>query len=259
MIARAAVGVLLAAAMAAVARAARSLSTSGALAATFVGTLAIAAGWTWAMLLIAYFAASTALSRFGRPQKERRTTSIVAKGDERDALQVTANGAVFALAAALSLFSPAAPWLALGAGALAASAADTWATELGTLYGAAPRSIISWRVVPTGTSGAVSAIGSLGACAGAVFVAAIAWLLGWRSAAFPAALGGIAGTLADSLLGATLQTRRWCDACGCATERATHDCGAATRLIRGPAWLDNDMVNLLSGAIGGLVALAIAR
>ena len=69
-----------------------------------------------------------------RPRREgARTASIVAKGGERDAMQVLANGAMFAGAAFAMVLRPDTRWIALGAGALAASAADTWATEIGTL------------------------------------------------------------------------------------------------------------------------------
>lgn len=259
MISRALIGVALAIAIAIVARRARSLSASGAVAAAVVGALAVAAGWEWGILLITYFASSSALSRHGRIDKERRTAAIVAKGGERDAVQVAANGLVFALAALAFLMNANAHWFALGAGSLAASAADSWATELGTLYGGSPRSILTWRAVPPGASGGVSTIGTVAAVAGALFVALAAALIGWRSAATAAFVGGVAGMLIDSVLGATLQQRRWCPACQRETERTTHDCGTPTVRRSGLAWLDNDMVNLLSNAAGGLVALALAR
>jgi uncharacterized protein (TIGR00297 family) len=259
MISRALFGAVLALAIALVARRARALSAGGAAAATVIGTIAVAAGWDWGALLVVYFAASTALSRLGRAEKERRTATIIEKGGERDAVQVAANGLVFALGAAAFIAGGDARWFAFGAGSLAASAADSWATEIGTLYGGVPRSLTSWRAVPPGTSGGVSAIGSLAACAGSVFVALVAWLLGWRGAAGALAGGGLAGVFVDSLLGATLQRRRWCPACDRQTERTTHDCGTPTTPRGGLARLDNDMVNLLSNAAGGLVALALAR
>ena len=259
MISRTLVGAALAIAIALVACRARSLSASGAVAAAVVGTVAVAAGWDWGLLLIAYFAASSALSRHGRMEKERRTASIVAKGSERDAIQVAANGLLFALAAVAFVVHRDGRWLAAGAGSLAASAADSWATEIGTLYGGATRSILTWRAVPVGTSGGVSAIGTLAAVAGALFVALVAALLGWRAQAIFAFIGGGAGALVDSLLGATVQRRRWCPICQRETERTTHDCGTPTVPRGGLAWLDNDMVNLLSNAAGGLVALLLVR
>src|SRR5665213_2130338 len=96
-------GAIVAACVAFGAKRAGSLSMSGALAATIVGTLAVAAGWDWGALLLLYFISSSLLSRIGRATKERRTAAIVAKGGARDAIQVLANGGVFAAAAAAML------------------------------------------------------------------------------------------------------------------------------------------------------------
>src|SRR2546423_8707588 len=92
-------GIAAAALVAALARALRSLSNSGAIAAAVCGSLAVAAGWDWGLLLIAYFTSSTLLSRFRADAKQQRTAGRVAKGGARDAVQVLANGGVFALAA----------------------------------------------------------------------------------------------------------------------------------------------------------------
>jgi hypothetical protein len=64
-----------------------------------------------------------------RREKERRTGGVVAKGGERDARQVLANGGLFTLAALGSLLAPSPLWEAAGAGAIAAATADTWATR----------------------------------------------------------------------------------------------------------------------------------
>jgi uncharacterized protein (TIGR00297 family) len=258
------VGAFAAILIALTAKRARSLSASGALAATVIGTAAAAAGWSWAVLLILYFASSTALSRLGRTKKERRTSPVVEKGGERDATQVSANGFLFLLAAIAMCFRPDVHWIALGAGALAASAADTWATEIGTLYGGQPRSILTGRPMAVGTSGGVSPAGTAASVAGAVFIALIAFA-GNSSADRRVSLlcavfiAGIAGSIADSLLGATLQSRRWCEGCQRETERLVHDCGAPTQHRNGLASLNNDAVNFLSTVVGGLLAVSLVR
>jgi uncharacterized protein (TIGR00297 family) len=241
---------------------ARSLTLSGAVAAAVIGGIAVAAGWPWALLLIAYFVSSAALSRLGGTRKEKITRSIVAKQGARDAWQVTANGFAFGIAAlgALATPYPEPGWLALGAGALAASAADTWATEIGILYGGTPRSILHWRPVPPGTSGAISLVGSLGAVFGALAIGIVALAVGWGvRVAGAAIIGGVTGALVDSLLGATVQARLWCDRCGVQTEREVHDCGRRTHPVRGMPWIDNDLVNFLAGISGGLLSLFIGR
>ena len=223
----------------------------------------MAAGWRWGILLIVYFVASSLLSRAGDDAKARRTSGIVAKGGERDAAQVLANGGVYA-AAALASLVVAGEWpVAVALGALAAATADTWGTEIGTLVGGTPRLVTTWRPAPAGTSGAVSVAGSLATIAGALFIGGLALLLGWPGAAVAAGVtGGIMGAAADSLLGATVQARRWCDACAMATERTVHTCGATTRPAGGIGWLDNDRVNLaavVTGAMTAVLALALVR
>jgi uncharacterized protein (TIGR00297 family) len=258
------IGAAVAAIIALLARRARSLSTSGAIAAVAVGTIAAAAAVSWAVLLILYFASSTALSRLGRSVKEERTSSMVEKGGERDATQVLANGLMFALAALAMVMHPNTIWMALGAGSIAASAADTWATEIGTLYGGTPRSILTGRRLAAGTSGGITLAGSAASVAGAAFVALVAAAGNIDgearvSLAWAVFFGGIAGSLADSVIGASMQSRRWCGTCQRETERLVHDCGTATTPRTGLRWIDNDVVNFLSTVVGGLLAASLVR
>ena len=258
---RVALGVVAAALIALAAHRARLLSTSGAIASSIVGSLAVAAGWSWGVALVGYFVAAAALSHFGRRAKSIRTDAIVAKPGPRDAWQVFANGATFSVAAVGALTWPSPLWGALAAGSLAASEADTAATEIGTLFGGQPRSILTYQRVPIGTSGGITALGTLAAVAGAAFMSVIAVALDVVDAhTTPAVVAcGFAGAIVDSLLGATLQARRWCDACNLGTERRIHRCGSTTRGAGGIPWLNNDAVNLVSSAAGGLLAAILAR
>ena len=254
------VGFVLAAAIAALANRLRSLTIGGAATATFIGVAALAAGWGWGALLIVYFVASTLLSRTGRAEKESRTASIVEKGGERDAVQVLANGALFAGAALAMHWMPNTRWLALGAGSLGASTADTWATEIGTMVGGTPRSILPGKRVAPGMSGGITLAGTFASLSGAAFLALAALACGWPvRAARVVVIGGIAGSLIDSILGATCQSRRWCAACATESERSVHSCGGYTTAHRGMLWIDNDTVNFVSNACGGLLAALLIR
>jgi uncharacterized protein (TIGR00297 family) len=257
-LARALIGGALSVVVTLAARRTRTLSRNGAIAAVAVGTLAIAAGWSWGALLVAFFVSTSVLSRQGQRQKTERVGSIVEKGAERDAAQVLANGGIYAGAALGFLVAPSPMWYAIGAGALAASAADTWATEVGTLAEGDPRSITSGKRVPPGTSGAVTLLGTAAGVGGALFIAAVATLAHWPVALAAVALGGVAGALADSLLGATLQARRWCELCAQSTERLVHSCGTASRRAGGLDALDNDAVNAICSGVGALVVLLLS-
>jgi uncharacterized membrane protein len=70
-----------------------------------------------------------------------------------------------------------------------------------------------------------------------------------------ATLGGVGGSLVDSLLGATVQAIYRCPRCEKETERyPRHTCGAETVPLRGWRWLNNDWVNTLASLAGALVA-----
>ena len=209
-------------------------------------------------MLLSFFVSGSALSKIDERRKAERVGSMVEKGGERDVRQVLANGGVFAAAALGQVLLPLPAWHALGAGALAAAAADTWATEVGTLAKADPVSIVSGKLVPAGTSGGVTVIGSAAGAAGALFIAVVATLANWPVSFAAVALGGVAGALADSLLGGTLQARRWCDVCARTTERVVHNCGTATRPAGGLAGFDNDAVNAVCSAVGALVAWGLS-
>ncbi len=261
---RAAIGLALAIVAALLARRARSLSGSGAVAAAACGTLCVIAGWRWAVLLIAYFLAATVLSWAGKDDKEARSGSVVSKGGRRDAIQVLANGGVYSLAAALSAAVPATALVWGAVGALAAASSDTWATEIGVWLGGEPRLITTGTIVRSGTSGGVTGAGLLGSVSGAAWVALCAMLAGFRGhgVLLAALVGGFGGSIIDSLLGATVQERRWCDDCAEPTERTVHRCGATTRRVGGIIRIDNDVVNLLSTAAGfvlGVIVYCIAR
>ncbi|HUF31500.1 MAG TPA: DUF92 domain-containing protein [Gemmatimonadaceae bacterium] len=259
MIERSATGAALAISIALAAWRIRLLTAGGAAVATLIGTLAVAAGWQWGILLILFFVASSTLSAAAGKRHAPAVRDIVDKRGARDAVQVLANGSVFAAAAAGSVLWPHDVWSAAGLGALAAATADTWGTEIGSMARGEPRLFTTWRSVPTGTSGAVSPAGLAATACGAAFIAGAAMSLGWGSTLAAAALaGGLAGAASDSLLGATVQQRRRCETCAMETEQRIHRCGTQTHVIGGLAWLENDAVNLFCTFVGAAVAAALS-
>jgi uncharacterized protein (TIGR00297 family) len=251
----AAVGAGLAALVAATAWRVGSLARSGAMAAFAVGSIAMTAGRSWGLFLVAWFVSASFASRFGRRAKEAATGDVVAKGGRRDAAQVLANGGLFAVCALWSCVDGRADVAVAGAAALVAAGADTLATETGTLWRGQPWSLRTGGRVATGTSGAMSVPGTLGMIGGAMVLALLAVACGLitRADVPLVALAGIAGALADTVIGAFWQARRWCPACERETEQLVHRCGTATRPWRGVSWLTNDVVNFLCTAVGAVV------
>jgi uncharacterized protein (TIGR00297 family) len=221
------------------------------------------------------------LSRLGRARK--RELVDIGKGGARDALQVLANGGIATLCAVVWAFTHDIQWALAFAGAYAASTADTWATEIGTLAPGPPRSILTWRPLPTGMSGGVTFRGTLGEVAGALCIGvvtpiaivlayiaqqsnvgfAVAYTRWWGIAALALVipLAGIVGSTVDSLLGAILQESRHCDACNRACETNPHVCGGPTRVVAGVPGISNDAVNFaatLTGATATVPLYALA-
>lgn len=197
-------------------------------------------GWQGLLVLAAFFVSGSLLSQLAEHRGPRRTLR-----------QVVANGGVAAVAALLGSW-PAA------SGALAAAAADTWATEIGVFSPIPPRVITSWARVPRGTSGGITLLGTLGGVAGALTIGVLVAVLvppGARPRTALVAVAGVIGMLADSLAGATVQAQFECPRCGAHFERGNMVCHEPVRLVRGWRWLDNDGVNLLATLCGAAVAL----
>jgi len=252
-----ALGLLLGVAVALGARRASMLTSRGAIAAAAVGALTFGiGGLAPSILLLTFFLSSSLLSRSGSKRKPSLSERS-AKGGKRDEWQVLANGAVPALLAVGYGLTNQSLWLVGVSGALAASNADTWATEIGVLARARPRMITNLRSVEAGTSGAISLLGSAAALAGALLIGLVASLLaGNIELLYAAGAAGLLASFIDSLLGATVQAQYRCPICDHLTEQhPTHTCGTATELVGGWGWLGNDQVNLVISVEGAALAL----
>ena len=235
-----------------------ALTADGALAATAVGAATFGAGGLDTGLgLITFFVTGSALSR----RKAVPGEIAASKGHRRDAAQVLANGGVAAAAALLAAQGvPSARGAVLGA--LAAAAADTWASEIGVRSPTLPRSMVTGLAVPPGTSGGTTPLGWAAAAAGALIVGVTVALArhrqaGWRRTLMAALVSGLVGTLADSLAGATIQASYTCSVCDAPAESPGWHCDAPRRLVRGHASVTNDTVNLLGTAAGALVGAVL--
>lgn len=264
-------GLLLSASIGLFAYRRRSLSRSGVAGAMATGAVTVGmGGWSWGLSLIYFFVSSSLLSHFRSRDKERIATDKFSKGSQRDLWQVLANGGV---ATALSLVHgvtrsrEAKELLQAGyTGALATANGDTWATELGVLNTRPPRLITTGKPVASGTSGGVTLLGTGAAAAGGLSLGLVFWLLQamrkplyklFPSLPLIGLLTGLAGSFADSLMGATIQAMYYCPVCEKETERSVHSCGTPTRFLRGIPHFDNDVINFIATLFGALLGMAL--
>jgi uncharacterized protein (TIGR00297 family) len=181
------------------------VNRGGALGGFLVGTLIYASLGPQGFAILALFVlGGSLLTRLGYSRK-RRAGTAEAGGGRRGARNALANAGVALVCALLAALTSSQALTAAFVASLGAAFADTAESEVGQLYGRAPRLITTLRTVPPGTDGAVSLPGTLAGLAAAGLTAALGFGLGLveEPALLPlAALAAFLGTMVDSLVGA---------------------------------------------------------
>ena len=203
-------GAAITAAFAISARYIRGVSLSGAVAGFAISLLLyVCAGPGAFVVLVCVFILTLLATRLGYGRKQRLGTAE--KGNGRTGSQVLANLSVAAASAVLFALRQNSVYLLAAVAALGEAAADTVSSEYGQAKRHPPRMITTWRIVPPGTDGAISASGTIaGVLAGLMvsLVAASVRLLPLRWIAI-STTAAVLGMFCDSVLGASLESRRW--------------------------------------------------
>ena len=258
------IGIILALILAVISYRLNFLTGGGSVSLLILGSLVFGiGGWTFALPILAFFILSSILSKAGKKRKQT-LINIFEKSGCRDAGQVLANGGLAGLLVLVWYFTGDPQIYILYITSLAAVTADTWATEIGVLSKHMPRSILTFKPVPLGTSGGITFVGSMGAFLGSALIG----IIGYFSAAELAfdinalllvAFGGLIASFFDSLLGITIQSQYQCQVCAKITEKKQH-CERPSVFFRGWHWVNNDTVNLfcaISGVLLGWMFVAM--
>ncbi|KAM4671780.1 transmembrane protein 19 isoform 3-T3 [Amazona ochrocephala] len=240
-------------------------------ASTYYGTLRPISPWRWLFSILIPLTIATQGFK-----KKSLDHSGALGGGQRNWLQVLCNGGVPTELAILYMIENGpgeipidfskqytASWMCLSLlGALACSAGDTWASEIGSVMSKSkPRLITTWEKVPVGTNGAITFVGLLSSLLGGMVVG-IAYFITqlifvtdlevsapqWPIIVFGAA-AGLLGSIVDSYLGATMQYSGFDQNIGMVVNHQTKD----SKHISGKPILDNNAVNLFSSIIIALV------
>uniref|UniRef100_A0A8B9FLF3 Transmembrane protein 19 n=1 Tax=Amazona collaria TaxID=241587 RepID=A0A8B9FLF3_9PSIT len=257
----------------------KSLDHSGALGGLVVGFILTVANYSFFTSLFVFFVTSSKLTKWKKDIK-KQIDSEYKEGGQRNWLQVLCNGGVPTELAILYMIENGpgeipidfskqytASWMCLSLlGALACSAGDTWASEIGSVMSKSkPRLITTWEKVPVGTNGAITFVGLLSSLLGGMVVG-IAYFITqlifvtdlevsapqWPIIVFGAA-AGLLGSIVDSYLGATMQYSGFDQNIGMVVNHQTKD----SKHISGKPILDNNAVNLFSSIIIALVFPAV--
>ncbi|WP_373482158.1 DUF92 domain-containing protein [Acetobacterium sp.] len=227
--------------------------------------LYLAGGPLFFILLMVFFFSSTFLSYFKASFKDSIEARIHAKSGPRDIIQVVANGGAALIMAVPFVLSQNPAYLVAVAAAFAACNADTWASEIGILSRKAPVSLITLKPVNPGLSGGVSVLGLLASLGGAVVVALTyglyqfgagnSGLLLWSQIGI-ITLGGVLGSILDSLMGAVIQAKYISHETGELTEKPDHN-NKPNQLYSGITFVNNDFVNFASSLLAAALVLIL--
>jgi uncharacterized protein (TIGR00297 family) len=196
---------LVTALFAALAYALGMVSRGGALSGFVVGTtIYYCLGPQGFAVLALFVVGGSLLTRLGYGRKQRAGTAE-ARGGRRGARNALANAGVAVVCALFAALTSLDAFAAAFVASLGAAFADTAESEVGQLYGRAPRLISTFRKVPPGTDGAVSLPGTLAGLAAAGLTATLGFALGLVASPgsmLIVAFAAFFGTVVDSLVGA---------------------------------------------------------
>jgi len=198
------------------------------------------------------------------------STSPSAKRGRR-AVQVFCNSAPALLFSTLFYFLGDIEYLIGAYGALAFALSDTLGSEIGILSKKQPLDIVTFKPVKKGLSGGVSLLGLFASIVGAACIAALPMLCGVLDlppefytpkltkpySILPAVMvlcGGFLGALFDSFLGSRFQAKYvLSDGSGLSDDPASD---GSRPLARGFRFVNNNLVNLISCSMAGVVCFA---
>lgn len=262
----------------------KSLDMSGALAALTLGCLVTLSSYSFILCLLVFFYSGTKLTKVKSNLKKKFEEGYSPSG-KRTWINVVCNGAVPGLMSLLYIMERGSggeiainftqdynsSWFAMAVmGGIACCCGDTWASEIGSAYSSNdPVLIFSFRRVPRGTNGGVSAVGLVMSFLGG-FVIGIAFYLSvllWVPrdvlflsppqvpVVFVGGAAGFLGSLIDSFLGANFQFSGE----DVVTKKIVEVPGERVRWISGVALLDNHSVNLISSLLTALMTPRLSQ
>ena len=234
----------------------KALTKGGILAALLLDiAVTLAFGNKGFVILCTFFVGSIITDKI-KKQHKIKSRNEKAERECRGYMQVLVNGMIAFLSSVSFIITENQIFVIPFVTSLGEAFADTVASGIGAL---SKRTYDPFRrqKCENGLSGGMSLIGTLSSFIAALIISVIAYCIGFNGFGFAellivticAFLGGIF----DSFLGSLFQIKYRCAKCGKITEREEH-CDTQTVRYSGFAFIDNDIVNLLSCTFSAVLA-----
>ncbi|MDB5246706.1 MAG: hypothetical protein JWQ40_1100 [Segetibacter sp.] len=190
------------------------LTAGGGMAGWIIGLLVfMGTGYAGVAMMATFFILATVATSVGFAVKQRMGLAETGKG-KRTAGQVIANAGVAGILGLLMVLFPreTAVLQLMVAASLASATADTLSSELGNVFGRKFYNILTLKKDKRGLDGVVSVEGTLlGVIGSGVIAVVYVTVHEWNESFFLIVLAGTIGNLADSVLGATLERKKYLD------------------------------------------------
>lgn len=180
------------------------------------------------------------------------------KTGQRDAIQILCNVLTGTIMIVLYAITKHEVFLWAYGGAMAASLADSMASEIGVLSSRQPRDILRFTPVEKGMSGGITILGLSSSLLGAIIISLLCSMFPNQDfpIVFDIAAAGFFAALCDSIIGSAFQVKYRCCICGTISEKPQHCCTACIPVC-GFSFVTNDTVNIINNIIGALSSIAL--
>ena len=225
----------------------------------------ISGGPLFYTLLLTFFFSSSYMTKLKKERKKEENKIHERSGSKRDSIQVIVNSLAALIMAILYLIYKEDYYIIAFCSALAATNADTWASEIGILSKHNPISILRLKPVKKGISGGITLLGLFASLLGSFFITFIYFLFNLNNLSMTILinsliilLAGTLGSIIDSILGDSIQAKYKDNESEEITEKKISN-NKENELIKGYKIINNDMVNLLSSIIVSILVVLIMK
>lgn len=244
-----------------------SLTLSGFIASLLFGSIIYIFGGiiSWSLLIL-FFITSSVLTKIHIKIDDNNSAEMEADKKGRTYWQVICNAFAPALLSFIFYLTNNEVYLIGTIVAIATATADTWASEIGKLSSGKAFSILNFKLMTKGLSGAITILGTTASFLGAGFIALVfgvyyyivinqdlvqAFVYFFIIAGF-----GFIGSLIDSYIGAAFQAKYKDPATGKIYERIKLPTKSFI-LVSGFSLITNDIVNLLATTLTSILAVLL--